>query len=450
MDEIIIVGAGPVGLMLACELGLAGVRPMLLDKRPERSTLPKANGFGGQIVRVLALRGLLERFEEAASFAGRPPGFPFGGVPVSFAGLDVGLDLLAVQQPQIERILEERAAELGVQVEWGAEVASLDDLRARYVVGCDGASSTVRELAGFDFPGTTDEEVVRLGHFRSVRAKGIFGDAGDWRHTPRGQAIVTSLQPGVFIVGVREKGAQPAGPMTVEELRESLRRVLDTDVELGEPIWVSRTVAQARQATEYRRGDVFLAGDAAHLFPAGGSALNAGLMDAVNLGWKLAAAVHGTAPDGLLDTYHTERHPVGAAALRQTRAQAALGRHDGEEGEALRGLLSELFAYDGPRRHLAEVLQGSEVRYGSAAHPLVGRLVPELGVGAELLRAAKPFVVDFAGRVAGLSGIDVVRAEMPDPPAEALLIRPDGYVAWAGIDGLEEALASITRRAGRW
>ncbi|NUR87418.1 MAG: FAD-dependent oxidoreductase, partial [Nonomuraea sp.] len=401
MDEIVIVGAGPVGLMLACELALAGVRPTVLDKRPERSDLPKANGFGGQIVRVLDNRGLLDRFEKAASFAGRPPGFPFGSVPVSFAGLEEGLDLLAIQQPQIERILEERATELGVEVRWGVQVTDLDGLDG-YVVGCDGTSSTGRDLAGIAFPGTTDEDVTRLGHFRSVKAPGIFRDAGDWKHTPRGAAIVTSLHPGVFVVGVREKGAQPEGPMTVQELLDSARRVLDTDLELGEPIWVSRTVAQARQAETYRKGRVFLAGDAAHAFPAGGSALNVGLMDAVNLGWKLAAQVRGEAPDGLLDTYHAERHPVGAAALRHTRAQAAIGGVEDAEGEALRGLLADLFAYDGPRRHLAELLQGS-APYFTGDHPLAGHFIPELRPGnprvAELLRDGEPFVADFTGTV---------------------------------------------------
>ncbi|MEV4011475.1 FAD-dependent monooxygenase [Nonomuraea angiospora] len=470
MDDVLIVGAGPVGLMLAGELGLAGVRPIVLDKRPEPSELPRANGLGGQIVDLLDHRGLLERFSAGSPFAGRPPGFPFGSVPLRFAGLaGLPLRLLMIQQPRMEQLLAERAKELGAEVRRGCEVLSLaqdeegvtlelaDGLggrtrrRARYVVGCDGGRSSVRREAGIGFPGTTDDEVLRLGHFATGADPGVFealetdGLAPGWNRTPNGRLLLTSLQHGVLIAGVREKGAPGDGPVTPADFRAAVRRVLGRDLPLGEPIWLSGTVAQARLAERYRAGRVFLAGDAAHLFPAGGSALNVGMTDAANLGWKLAAALRGRASDGLLDTYESERRPVAERALMQTRAQAVLDRLAGEDGAALRELLTEVFAFEEPLRHVAGLLHDSGVRYGPAAHPLVGRFVPDLALAggrrvAELMREGRPVLLDLGGGATLEDDwIDVVRARADDPPADALLIRPDGYVAWAGTEGLTEA-----------
>ncbi|MEW1836484.1 FAD-dependent monooxygenase [Nonomuraea angiospora] len=467
MDDVLIVGAGPVGLMLACELGLAGVRPIVLDKRPEPSELPRANGLGGQIVDLLDHRGLLERFSAGSPFAGRPPGFPFGSVPLRFAGLaGLPLRLLMIQQPRLEQLLAERARELGAEIRRGCEVLALtwdEDgvtlelaegrprMRARYVVGCDGGRSGVRRQAGIGFPGTTDDEVLRLGHFATGADTGVFealetdGLAPGWNRTPNGRLLLTSLQHGVLIAGVREKGAPGDGPVTAEDFRAAVRRVLGRDLPLGEPIWLSGTVAQARLAERYRAGRVFLAGDAAHLFPAGGSALNVGMTDAANLGWKLAAVLRGRACEGLLDTYESERRPVAERALVQTRAQAALDRLEGEDGAALRELLTEVFAFEEPLRHVAGLLHDSGVRYGAAAHPLVGRFVPDLALSggrrvAELMREGRPVLLDLGGGATlDDDWIDVVRARADDPPADALLIRPDGYVAWAGTDGLAEA-----------
>src|SRR5690606_22710678 len=329
------------------------------------------------------------------------------------------------------------------------------EIRARYVVGCDGGRSRVRELAGIGFPGTTDDEVLRLGHFRFDGDTSLFeapetgGLRQGWNRTPHGRVLLTSLQPGVLVAGVRERGELAEGPVTIEDFRAAVRRVLGRELPLGPPIWLSSTVAQARLADRYRSGRVFLAGDAAHLFPAGGSALNVGMTDAANLAWKLAAALHGGAPGGLLDTYESERRPAGERTLTQTRAQAVLDRLDGEDGTALRTLLGEVFAYDQPVRHLAALLHGSDVRYGSGGHPLTGRFVPDLALAdgrrvAELMRRARPVLLDLgAGVTVGGDGIDVVEARADDPPADALLIRPDGYVAWAGAEGLAEA-------AGRW
>ncbi|GLZ77917.1 FAD-dependent oxidoreductase [Actinorhabdospora filicis] len=463
-----IIGAGPVGLMLACELGAAGVVPIVLDRRTEPGDTPKANGIGGHIIDLLELRGLLDRLGEGSAFLGVPVGFPFGSVPLRFAGLDgIPLRMLLIQQPLLEERLRERAAELGVEVRWGQHVTGVGQdaegvtvtgdgfgLRARHAVGCDGGSGRVRAMAGIGFPGTTDDEVVWLGHFAAPDT-GIFADGPDlapgWNRTPAGRVLATSLKPGVLVVGVREKGERPTGPVTETDFRAALDRVLGRDLPLGEPIWLSATVSQARLAERYRAGRVFLAGDAAHLFPAGGSALNVGMGDAVNLGWKLAAALRG-GPD-LLDTYGTERRAVAARALAQTRAQAALERAEGAEGEALRGMLAELFAHADTARHMAATLHGGDVRYDTwSPHPLAGLPLPDLPITtadgrkgtAGLLSEARPLVLDFGG-AAGFSSdtVAVVRADCENPPADALLIRPDGYVAWAGGEGLAEAAGRL-------
>lgn len=289
-----------------------------------------------------------------------------------------------------------------MRIRWGHELTALTPhqtgvtlegadfrLDARYVVGCDGGRSRVRELAGIDFPGTTDDEVLRLGHFTTDAETDVFtspdigGLRPGWNRTRGGRLIVTALQPGVHIVGVREKGTPTAGPVTLAEFQVAVRRVLGRDLPLGEPTWLSGTVAQARLAERYRAGRVFLAGDAAHLFPAGGSSLDIGMTDAINLGWKLAAGLHDRGPEDLLDTYESERRPAAERALLQTRAQAALDRLEGEDGKALRALLTEVFTYEQPLRHLAGLLHGTDTRYGTADHPLVSRLVPDLPLTTE-------------------------------------------------------------------
>ncbi|MDT7727799.1 MAG: hypothetical protein QOI21_4375 [Actinomycetota bacterium] len=487
--DVVVAGGGPVGLMLACELRLAGASPVVLERRAEAGTLPKANGLVGRIVEMLDYRGLLERFKAEAAFTGAFPSFPFGSVPLDFSRLDTGpLRGMAIQQPRMESLLTGRAEELDVEIRRGHEIHGLsqdDDsvhldvlgpdgeyrLTAPYLVGCDGGHSFVREQAGIGFPGTTDEDVVRLGHFKAADSVAAFQDPEfgnlkpGWNRTEHGRIMVMSLQPGVQIVGVRERRQQRidlTSPLELEEFRASVRRVLGRDLPFGEPIWLSRTVSQARQAEKYRTGRILLAGDAAHLFPAGGSALNVGLLDTVNLGWKLAAQVQGRAPAGLLDTYHSERHPVGARTLMQTRAQAALERAEDEEGDALRGLLTKIFAFEDPLKHLGELLHGSHVRYdtpGAGTHPLLGRFAPDLILEtssgltrvAELLRAAKPVLLDLADRQdlrdaanSWADRITVVTARCGKPPADALLIRPDGYVAWAAEGsptGLRTALA---------
>ncbi|MFB4288176.1 FAD-dependent monooxygenase [Nonomuraea sp. ATR24] len=375
MDDVVIVGAGPVGLMLAGELALAGVRPLVLDKRPEPSELPRANGVIGQAVDLLEQRGLLKG-------ARRPPRFPFGPVPLPLARLDVPLRTVVIQQPRLERLLAGRAAELGAEIRRGREVRSLTQdeqgvtlhvagerpVRAGFAVGCDGGRSLVREQAGIGFPGTTDDEVLRLGHFRGRPKLG--GLARGWNEFPGGRVLLTSLRPGVHIVAVREKGGpgEKGGAVTVGDLRAALRRVTGRDLPLGEPIWLTATVAQARLAERYRAGRVFLAGDAAHLFPAGGSALNVGLVDAAELAAKLAAHLAG-APARVLDAYEAERRPQAERTLAHTRAQRALERLSGEEGAALRDLLGEVFAHPESARHLAALLHGSTGPYAPPGAP---------------------------------------------------------------------------------
>ncbi|MFC4590167.1 FAD-dependent monooxygenase [Sphaerisporangium corydalis] len=528
--DIVVVGAGPTGLTLACELRLAGADPLVLDRLPEPSTVPKANGLGGQVVRMLDHRGLLERFTAAASHAGPVPAFPFGGLPLDLSRLEADpFHLLLLPQPRMEEILGERARELGVTIRRGHELLSFtqDDptsppgpadgggvtlrvrgpegdyeVRTRYLVGCDGARSLVRRQAGIGFPGSAARETTLLGRVvlaesainpktGEVEVPGV-GRVRPGRHaTPHGAFTITSLHPGVHLVGVhlptgadtaapeepigpstRKDPAEPAapedpaGPLAPEELRAAVRRELGADLPIERVLWSARVVPQARQADRYREGRVLLAGDAAHLFPAGG-ALAVCLPDAVNLGWKLAAHAGGWAPPGLLDTYQTERHPAGRRFLTQARVQALL-TEPGEDAAALRGLLGELLGDAQAVRRVAGMMSGSDLCHdmpGAAArpHPLLGRFVPGLRLVtssgatglAELMRTASPLLLDLAGRTAltriaagWRDRVVVVPARCEDPPADALLVRPDGHVAWvAAADEPDEQAGDALRTA---
>jgi 2-polyprenyl-6-methoxyphenol hydroxylase-like FAD-dependent oxidoreductase len=539
--DAVIVGGGPTGLMLAAELRLGGADPVVLERLPEISQIPKGNGLIGQIVPTLDYRGLTDRFRAEATFTGPVPQFPFGSVPLDFSRLPASpLHIMAIPQRRLEQVLDDWLRELGGAVRRGHEVLALSlpedgslvtvdvrgpdgdyRLRARYVVGCDGAHSLVRKEAGIGFPGVTSSETSRIGRVFLPTVEIMRGGptaevpgVGRVRltltnQTPRGAyslAPLTSLdktaRPGLFIVYTREDdpASSPAdrnAPMALDELRESARRVLGTDLPMTDPQWLTRTVGNSRQADRYREGPVLLAGDAAHIFGAGGS-LNVGLLDAMNLGWKLAAQIRGWAPDGLLDSYHVERHRAGQRAILQTRAQKALSA-SGDYAEALRDLFGELMRLPDALRHVGSIQEGSDVRYETPAglgrpHPLAGRFAPDLRLDggstrvAELVRPARGVLLDLTGPGAthpdgpasGASTASAAPASAASasagapasaalasaaspwrdrvnmvagrpvsepPPAAAMLIRPDGYVAWAvGPDtgnlagGLPEAL----------
>jgi 2-polyprenyl-6-methoxyphenol hydroxylase-like FAD-dependent oxidoreductase len=507
--DVVISGAGPNGLMLACELALAGVEPVVLERLPELSEVPRANGLVGQVVPTLDYRGLLEPLAADAAFAGPVPQFQFGGLPMDLSRLGASpLHVLAVPQRRLERLLGERAGALGAQLRRGHELTELWQdsdgvaleirgpegdyrLRTRYLVGCDGAHSLVRKQAGIGFPGTTGREVVRIGRVTVPRSAIVPGTReleapGTGRltlfrpvRTARGSVTAAPLSdldpdaaPDVYLITSHEEdpSVDLRAPMDLAELRASVHRVLGAELPMSRPQWLSRTVGNSRLAERYREGRVLLAGDAAHLFSAGGSALNVGMLDAVNLGWKLAAQVRGRAPAGLLDTYHAERHPVGERVLLRTRAQAALAG-PGEDRAALRALLGQLLEYEQPLRHIAEALEGADVRYdmpgNGAPHPLTGRWVPDLPLRtaggatrvAELMRAARPVLLDLtedSGIAATAAGwgdrVDVVAARTAAGPAPAagLLIRPDGYVAWATAAGSPRPAGGLPHALLAW
>ena len=479
--DVIIVGAGPVGLILASELRLAGVQPLVLERQPQLRQTPRAGGLGGQILQLLRYRGLLDRFEAASTDPHPAPRFPFGGVHLDFAQLaDSPLQAMVLPQPLLERLLEERARELGARLRRGYEVIGVaqDDgavtadvrgpdgpgqLTARYLVGCDGGHSTVRDQAGIPFPGSTYPEVNRVGQVSVADSVTWLGDGGldvpglgvlhpGFTRTDRGLFAFGLGSSGVLLLQTVEDEAAEVDddvPMPLTELGDSICRVLGAELPLAGATRLSRWQFQARQAERYRAGRVLVAGDAAHLLPATGTALNLGMLDAVNLAWKLGAAIGGWAPAGLLDTYHVERHFVGARALRQTQAQVALRRGQDAAAEALRDLFSELCTDEQPLRRIGALIAGTDIHYelpNPGEHALTGTFAPDLtlhtGQGttsiAELMHTARPVLLDLADRPDiretaqdWQPRIDIRTARTGHRPADALLIRPDAYIAWA-------------------
>ncbi|MFD9966307.1 FAD-dependent monooxygenase [Amycolatopsis sp. NPDC058986] len=493
--EVVISGAGPNGLMLAAELALAGVRPIVLERLPEPSDEPKANGMVGQIVRFLDQRGL---YEEISGRAGPPqpaPAFFFGGMTMSFAEVvDNPLHLLPVPQPKLVRLLDKRALDLGVEIRRSHELTGLVqdesgvtltvsgprgeyELRTRFLVGADGGKSLVRKQTGIAFPGVTDTKgVTRLAQVSlpglqrtadgGIDIPGVGPLGFGFNRLERGTFVFAELQPGKTLIATGElrTGPIPDGtPLTLDELRDSVRRVLGVDLGFGPPEGPGPhplrriTTQNTRQAENYRAGNVFLIGDAAHVHSGmGGPGLNLGMQDVANLGWKLAAYLRGHAPESLLDTYQSERHPVGERVMMHSLAQAALIA-PGPEVTALRRLFGEMVRKQENSAFIAHLMAGSDVRYDIGdTHPLSGRMVPDLAVGSrrvtELLRTARPVLADFTGgteigaaAVGWADRVDLVSESTSDTPVAAVLVRPDGYVAWATdspqeTDGLQEAL----------
>ena len=494
--DVVIAGAGPNGLMLACELALAGVRPVVLDKLPGPSQEPKANGLVGQVVRMLDMRGLYRAFTGDDAPPQPSYGWMFAAMPLNFLSVaDNPMYALRMPQPQLVRLLEKRARDLGVDLRWGHELTDINSeansvaakvsspegeyvIDAGYLVGSDGGRSLVRKTLGIEFPGSTSDSVSRLAHVhipdRLRRAEGVIDIPGfgplPFGHTrlDRGGLIFAEFEPGRAMLGTIEFGPPVEGePMSLEELRESARRVLGADIPFEEPKGTGPHALRringwnTRIAERYRDGRALLLGDAAHVHSAmGGPGLNLGLQDAMNLGWKLAAEINGTAPAGLLDTYQSERHPVGQRVMMHSLAQTAL-MAPGPEVTQLRTLLGELFAIPDAQKHMAELLAGSDVRYDVGDdHPLSGRLVSDLTFDdgrrvSELLHDARPTLLDLDGSVAAaINGwadrVDTVGVTMADRPAAAILIRPDGYVAWATDTFGPEAQTGLHRALERW
>ncbi|WP_405663719.1 FAD-dependent monooxygenase [Streptomyces sp. NBC_01166] len=465
MEHVVIAGGGPTGLWLAAELRLAGTPVTVLEARHERDPHSKALTLHPRTLEILGFRGALEPFLAEGR---RIPSGHFGGLDarMDFGALDTPYPFtLALPQARTEELLEEHALAAGADIRRGHRVTGLAQdedgvtlevsgpegpytLRAAYAVGCDGTRSTVREAAGIDFPGT---DATTWGWLGDVVLDTPPEGAAYAASGPKGGVMVVPMPGGIHrIVGgdTDSNGPDHPGELTLDALRAKVTRIAGTDFGMRDPSWLSRFGNATRQAASYRKGRVLLAGDAAHMhFPAGGVGLNVGLQDATNLGWKLAATLAGSAPDGLLDSYHSERHPVGADLLISTRAQTALINAHSAEGQDLRALLSELIATVPEfSRNLAERLSAIGVAYPPLApgHPLTGHRAPnlELADGTDLftaLHSGRHVLLGFAGTPAPMPGALTRAASRPcTRPAwstvHTALIRPDGHVARASDD----------------
>ncbi|MER7952991.1 FAD-dependent monooxygenase [Streptomyces sp. NPDC096079] len=481
-DPVIVVGAGPTGLMLACELGLAGAPVVVLDRRDAPDPHAPGQAVNAGVIALLEQRGLADAL--------RASGLPLPGAHFSLLWLhpeeltadrpEVGTGLL-VAQPRLTEVLEQRARELGVDIRRGHEVTELrqspghvtlklrtsagdSTLRGSYVVAADGAGSTVRRLAGIDFPGS------------GWTVSGIVGDvAADFselavhhlgaHYLPAGGVYSGApAGPGVLRVITTVFGATPStpsGPVAAEELQGEVEHLTGQPLPAREVLWARRFTSHSGNAERYRSGRVFLAGDAAHSFyPLGGLRLSTCLQDAVNLGWKLAADLAGWAPPGLLDTYHAERHPEGERARLALDAQLAL-MHPAARTAGARSLVADLARFDDVNRYLVELVTGVDLRYRLGTDGASGSVTPDPALGGRVPGAA-PLLHDGGGLLLlGSSEGDGEQGEggahartaaawadrvgvAPALAADAtrsVLLRPDGHVVWAeGSGSLETAL----------
>ncbi|MGF6883578.1 2-polyprenyl-6-methoxyphenol hydroxylase-like FAD-dependent oxidoreductase [Nocardia sp. GAS34] len=494
--RVVISGAGPTGLMLAAELRLGGVQVVVVERRAAGTVgESRAPGINARSMEVFTQRGLAQEFLSRGKVL---PGVLFSGIPMAPHRIDPEWPAaLILPQHQTEKILAARAVELGADFLWSTAVVDLnqDDegvevvldgpagrssLRADYLVGCDGGHSAVRKLCDIPFPGDEPVSFWVVGdvHLDSPPdGDGVFG-----RNERIGTYQISRAESGWFRLSMMRTTppADRTAPVTLDELREVMREGLGTDYGLREARWMSRFADGFRQVTEYRRGRVFLAGDAGHTHsPIGGQGLNLGIQDAVNLGWKLAAVLNGGAPDALLDTYHEERHAIAATVLQLTKAQTGLIK-PGPQMDALRGVVADMLAVPETCLHLSGILSGLNLRYPLGdSHPLLGRRMPNLPLTTDngatdvfgLQHLARPVLInlgaaDLAGTPSAWADrVDYIEARLTGedlgnrwrlpvfgdmPAVDAVLVRPDGYVAWVAPSGESFDHDALTGALTRW
>ena len=466
---VVIAGGGPTGMMLAGELTLAGVDIAIVERRASAELVgSRAGGLHARTIEVLDQRGIADRFlaeGKAMQTAG------FAHIPLDMSDAPTRYSHgLALWQKHIERILARWIEELAIPIYREREVTGFtqddtgvdvqlsggESLRAQYLVGCDGGHSVIRKAAGIDFPGW-DATVSHLLAETRLAPKPEKEPEWGLRHDAVGLQALSKLEESDLVrILLTEKELDRTGEPTLRDLSEELIGVYGTDYGVHSPILITRFTDTARQAETYRKGRILLAGDAAHVhYPAGGQGLNLGVQDAVNLGWKLAQVVKGTSPESLLDTYHAERHPVAAQVLQITLAQVALMRRD-DRSQAAWKVVSELLKMDEPRKRYAAMMTGLDIHYYlGEGHPLLGRRMPDLDLVTAngpvrlfiLLHNARPVLLNlgepggfditaWADRVQSIDAKYVGTWELPAIGAvtapTAVLVRPDGYVAWVG------------------